>query len=205
MQAVIKRGFGVTLGVIALAIGFTAPERERAYAQGGGADTHGRDATPDYGRVFIQDQVSRLDLKIAASDWQIAIDDMTDMAGAAGGQFGGGQQPGGGQPPGGFPGGGQPPGGFPDGGSRRRACPVGVSRRSQPPLARISWKGVHALLATHRRAGDACRPRTGGAGVCCSRWPRGHSYRRRRRIRHAMTSNSCPDAGLYSGRRHVRR
>ena len=108
MQAVIKRGFGVTLGVIALAIGFTAPERERAYAQGGGADTHGRDATPDYGRVFIQDQVSRLDLKIAASDWQIAIDDMTDMAGAPGGQFGGGQQPGAGQPPGGFPGGGQP-------------------------------------------------------------------------------------------------
>ena len=70
MQAVIKRGFGVTLGVIALAIGSTAPERERAYAQGGGADTHGRDATPDYGRVFIQDQVSRLDLKIAATDWQ---------------------------------------------------------------------------------------------------------------------------------------
>ena len=75
-------------------IGFTATERETAYAQGGDADTHGRDATPDYGRVFIQDQVSRLDLKIAASDWQIAIDDMTDMAGAAGGQFGGGQQPG---------------------------------------------------------------------------------------------------------------
>ena len=123
MQAVIKRGFGVTLGVIALAIGFTAPERERAYAQGGDADTHGRDATPDYGRVFIQDQVSRLDVKIAASDWQIAIDDMTDMAGAAGGQFGGGQQPGGGQPPGGFPGGGQPPGGSPGGGAAADGLP----------------------------------------------------------------------------------
>ena len=85
----------MAFGFAALLIGLTAPERERAYTQGGGADTHGRDATPDYGRVFIQDQVSRLDLKIAASDWQIAIDDMTDMAGAAGGQFAGGQQPGG--------------------------------------------------------------------------------------------------------------
>lgn len=123
MRAVIKRGFVGALGVIALAIGFTAPGRERAYAQGGGDDTHGRNATPDYGRVFVQDQVSRLDLKIAASDWQIAIDDMTEMAGAPGGQFGGGQGPGGfrggGQPPEGVPGGGQqPPGGFPGGGQQ---------------------------------------------------------------------------------------
>ena len=163
MRAVIKRGFGVALGVVALAIGFTAPERERAYAQGGDADTHGRDATPDYGRVFIQDQVSRLDLKIAASDWQIAIDDMTDMAGARGrsvwrraatrrlsrrrattGSAG------------------SRPEGFPAVGSRRRADPVGASRRSRPRLAQIFWKGVHALLATHRRVGDACRPRTAG-------------------------------------------
>ena len=70
LQAVIKRGFGATLAITALAIGFTSPEREGVYAQGGGADTHGRDATPDYGRVFVQERVSRLDLKIAASDWQ---------------------------------------------------------------------------------------------------------------------------------------
>ncbi len=118
MRTVYKRVFGVAFGFAALLIGFSAAEREGAYASGRDADTHGRDATPDYGRVFIQDQVSRLDLKITASDWQIAIDDMTDMAGAAGGQFAGGQQPGrgqpgGGQPPGGFPGGGQPPTGMP--------------------------------------------------------------------------------------------
>ena len=107
MRTIYKRAWGVGFGLAAILIGFSATERETAYALKGNADTHGRDATPDYGRVFIQDQVSRLDLKIAASDWQIVIDDMTDMAGAAGGQFAGGQ------PPGGFPGGGQPPTGPP--------------------------------------------------------------------------------------------
>ena len=166
MQAVIKRGFGVTLGVIALAIGFTAPERERAYAQGGGADTHGRDATPDYGRVFIQDQVSRLDLKIAASDWQIAIDDMTDMAGAAGGQFGGGQQPGGGQPPGGFPGGGQPPGGFPGGGQP----PTGMPGRGFTPDATAACtnllEGSACAIGTPPTSGRCVQTADGGALAC---------------------------------------
>ena len=166
LQAVIKRGFGVTLGVIALAIGFTAPERERAYAQGGGADTHGRDATPDYGRVFIQDQVSRLDLKIAASDWQIAIDDMTDMAGAAGGQFGGGQQPGGGQPPGGFPGGGQPPGGFPGGGQP----PTGMPGRGFTPDATAACtnllEGSACAIGTPPTSGRCVQTADGGALAC---------------------------------------
>lgn len=122
MRTVTKRGFGVVFGLTALVIGATAPQRETAHAQRGDADTHGRDATPDYGRVFNQEQVGRLDLTISASDWQTVIDDMTDMAGPAGGQSGG-QQPGGfrggGQPPGGeppsggFPGGGQPPAGMP--------------------------------------------------------------------------------------------
>ena len=194
MQAVIKRGFGVTLGVIALAIGFTAPERERAYAQGGDADTHGRDATPDYGRVFIQDQVSRLDVKIAASDWQIAIDDMTDMAGAAGGQFGGGQQPGGGQPPGGFPGGGQPPGGFPDGGQP----PTGFPGRGFTPESTAACtnllEGSACAFGNPPTSGRCVQTADGGAlGVCRSRWAAGPLLpAAAARIRHAMTSNSCP-------------
>jgi hypothetical protein len=47
-------------------------------------DTHGRNATPDYGRVFNQTQVSRLDLRINASDWQAVLTDMQSLAGASG-------------------------------------------------------------------------------------------------------------------------
>jgi hypothetical protein len=66
-------------------------------------DTHGRDATPDYRRVFAQDRVGRLELRIAASDWQAVLDDMRDLAGPpgaqqGGGPGGGGQLPGGGNP-----------------------------------------------------------------------------------------------------------
>lgn len=53
-------------------------------------DTHGRDAEPDYARVFAQDRVGRLDIRIAAADWQAALDDMTSMAGARGAGGGGG-------------------------------------------------------------------------------------------------------------------
>ncbi len=83
-----------------------------AAPQSGSDDTHGRNAEPDYRRVFAQDRVGRLDVRIDASDWQALVSDMQDMAGPAGGQgggFGGGQAPGGGQP------GGQPPGGAPPG------------------------------------------------------------------------------------------
>ena len=53
-------------------------------------DTHGRDAVPDYSRVFAQDVVKRLDLRIAAADWERLAADMTDMAGPFGvGGFGG--------------------------------------------------------------------------------------------------------------------
>ena len=47
-------------------------------------DTHGRDAVPDYARVFNQDQVGRLDVRIALSDWQAVLDDMQNMAGRSG-------------------------------------------------------------------------------------------------------------------------
>ncbi len=43
--------------------------------------THGRDAEPDYARVFAPDRVSRLDISVTASDWQAVVDDMTSMAG----------------------------------------------------------------------------------------------------------------------------
>ena len=54
------------------------------FAQTLDPDTHGRDAQPDYGRVFPQDRVSRLDLRVSAADWQQLMDDMTNLAGAFG-------------------------------------------------------------------------------------------------------------------------
>ena len=67
-------------------------------------DTHSRNAPPDYARVFNQDRVGEIELRIAASDWQTVIADMQDMAGQSGGQIGGGNPPGGGAGgPGGIP------------------------------------------------------------------------------------------------------
>ena len=67
-------------------------------------DTHGRNASPDYARVFNQDRVGRIELRITASDWQALIADMQEMAGQFGGQIGGGNLPGGGAGgPGGLP------------------------------------------------------------------------------------------------------
>lgn len=56
--------------------------------------THGRTATPDYARVFAQDVVKRLDIRVAAADWARLVADMTEMAGAYG-AAGGGVGPGG--------------------------------------------------------------------------------------------------------------
>src|SRR5687768_6738304 len=46
--------------------------------------THGRTAEPDYRRVFDQNVVKRLDIKMAASDWQVVLADMQSMAGPSG-------------------------------------------------------------------------------------------------------------------------
>jgi spore coat protein H len=46
--------------------------------------THGRTARPDYARVFPQDRVTRLDLRVATADWQHPMDDMTAMVGSFG-------------------------------------------------------------------------------------------------------------------------
>src|SRR5688572_20674842 len=48
------------------------------------AKTHGRDAEPDYRQVFDQTVVKRLDIKMAASDWQVVLADMQSMAGPSG-------------------------------------------------------------------------------------------------------------------------
>lgn len=87
--------------------GFLAAVMLGACAMGVSAqnDTHGRNASPDYARVFNQDRIGRIELRIAASDWQALIADMQDMAGQFGGQIGGSNPPGGGA---GGPGGGLP-------------------------------------------------------------------------------------------------
>jgi hypothetical protein len=46
--------------------------------------THGRDAEPDYARVFAQDAVKRLDIRVTAADWERLVADMTEMAGPQG-------------------------------------------------------------------------------------------------------------------------
>ncbi len=52
-------------------------------------DTHGRAATPDYARVFAQDVVKRLDIRVTAADWERLVADMTEMAGTYGTAGGG--------------------------------------------------------------------------------------------------------------------
>jgi spore coat protein CotH len=74
-------------------------------------DVRGRDAVPDYARVFPLDQVRRLDITISAASWDAVLADMTALAGSRGGGAGGpgrggagggGQQPGAPQPGQGF-------------------------------------------------------------------------------------------------------
>ena len=57
--------------------------------QGRDEDTHGREATPDYARVFAQDVVKRLDIVVTAADWDRLVADMTEMAGPYGSRGGG--------------------------------------------------------------------------------------------------------------------
>jgi hypothetical protein len=98
-----------TLASFALVMGFSISGVEHVGARAADQDTHGRDATPDYARVFNQEQVGRLDVTITASDWQALVDDMTSMAGAQGGQTTRVPGPGGNPNPGPGPGGGGGP------------------------------------------------------------------------------------------------
>ena len=73
---------------ILLSLGFLAPPVARTAPRDA---THGRDAEPDYARVFAQDVVKRLDIRVTAAKWERLVADMTEMAGpqGAGGGLGG--------------------------------------------------------------------------------------------------------------------
>ncbi len=90
--------------------------------EGWGEASHGKDAEPDYDRLFPADQVKRIDIVIAAEQWQEMLDNMTELYGDFGSRpnngmpgGGGGERPDGFEPPEGFPDGFEPPEGFPDG------------------------------------------------------------------------------------------
>jgi spore coat protein H len=50
--------------------------------------THGRDAVPDYERVFNQYEIGRLEIRMAAADWDAVVADMNSMSGRFGGAGG---------------------------------------------------------------------------------------------------------------------
>ncbi|MDY7229286.1 CotH kinase family protein [Hyalangium rubrum] len=101
MHGVSRRAALAALMVLATACGDNRPE-------GWSDETHGKNAEPSFETVFPADKVQRLDIVIAAADWQAMQDDMTGMLGAFGAGGGVGGMPGGGGG-GGMPGGGGPP------------------------------------------------------------------------------------------------
>jgi hypothetical protein len=75
--------FGLGVGLVAgLALVRAGARQDEA--------THGRDATPDYDRVFAQDVVKRLDIQVTSADWGRLVADMTEMAGPFGAAGAGG-------------------------------------------------------------------------------------------------------------------
>jgi len=52
--------------------------------------THGKSAEPDYGVVFSQDDVNRIDITMAPETWQAMLDDMADLYGQFGSRPNGG-------------------------------------------------------------------------------------------------------------------
>ena len=60
-----------------------------ARPEGWEEESHGNDATANYGTVFAQDEVKRIDLVILPTDWAAMLADMTDMLG----EFGTGGEP----------------------------------------------------------------------------------------------------------------
>jgi spore coat protein H len=155
-----------TLAAFALVTGLGVFGVPRVGARTADQDTHGRDATPDYARVFNQEQVGRLDVTITASDWQVLVDDMISMAGPQGGQTVGGPGPGGIPNPGPGGGGGGPVM-FPQeaiaactGLMEGSACSYGT-----PPVSgRCVQTGNAAPLACIPLAGGGQAPNPGGGG-----------------------------------------
>ena len=74
------RALGVALAFPILLAAALVTHRTSASAQ----DPHARDAEPDYRRVFPQDVVNRLDIRMAPEDWQTVLADMQSMAGPSG-------------------------------------------------------------------------------------------------------------------------
>ena len=73
-----RRRFG-SLGLfllVVLAIAISAHARA-SRPRGWDDATHGRDAAPDYARVFAADRVKRLDIAVTAADWAAMMADMT--------------------------------------------------------------------------------------------------------------------------------
>jgi len=99
-----------------------AASSESSRSAGWQEETHSDKADPNYDIVFKEGSVLRMDISIAASDWQTMLADMTSIYGEFGksGGMGNGQQPGGqpvnGQAPTGqLPANGQVPGDRPNG------------------------------------------------------------------------------------------
>lgn len=78
---IVGRRFAVCVGVALMSAGALPSVQAR---RGWDEDTHGRNAVPDYARVFQRDRVNRLDIAVAPADWQLLVADMTDMAGPFG-------------------------------------------------------------------------------------------------------------------------
>ncbi|MEO9510953.1 MAG: CotH kinase family protein [Flavobacteriaceae bacterium] len=52
-------------------------------------ETHSKDADPNFDEIFPDDAVKRLDIVISEDNWDVMIDDMTDLYGAFGSRAGG--------------------------------------------------------------------------------------------------------------------
>lgn len=127
---------------------------------GWGEESHGKNATPAYDVVFPKDKVQRLDIVIAASDWQAMQDDMTDMMGAFGQGGGPGGNPGGDPDGGGMPGPGGP-GGPGDIGVLEQAC-VGKAA-GDVCTATLQGNAITGTCGASPIGGNLlCRPDGGG-------------------------------------------
>ena len=58
------------------------------------ADTHSKSANPNFGEVFDNTTVKRFDFVISEENWQLMLDDMTDLYGTFGSSSGGPRGPG---------------------------------------------------------------------------------------------------------------
>lgn len=130
--------------------------------------SHGNATAPDYGRVFPQDTVKRIEIKIAAQDWKLMQDNMSELFGSGasgpGGGFGGGGMggPGGNfTPPAGF----TPPDGFvPPGFPTPSPATSGAASPSASPSGTASAAPGASPTPRPTPAGGFAGMRPGGGG-----------------------------------------